>query len=688
MRLASSVFLALSLTLGPALAEDRCEAPAPHAVTAKPRAAAPLAPEIYQHFYGPRDAEITQPYQEKCSENKGFYIGVGKGDITGPANDQGMAGYADPFQTSQGLQDRQWARATILSAACAPEQRIALVAVDLGLMYHGVRQEVVKRLSPRFHYENLMIGATHSHATAAGQSHHDLYNISTGGHDAQAFEGLVSGIVRAIEKAEKDLKEQELGEIFFAQSELLNTSVQRSMEAYLQNPESDRKIWKDVENQPVTINRNAITLRLEGADGPKGLLNFFGVHATSFGQGNRHLSGDNKGWAAQAIEKQYKNDFVAAFFQADEGDSSPNVHIIGLDDDTLRDWDSPDFMARGGGRNDVESTFISAQKQARHALQHFENKQENLVGPVLSAHAFIDMRKAHVEGAPQKRTCAPAYGFGAAAGAEDGRQFIGEGWQCSKMPFGAQTIGKIGLWAALTLMPDVNVPEGALQYTGCGLPERDPNGPYSCHGEKPILSPLDFRFGPTNNLNKTDVETQRTGLTAPIIPFQTVLVGNLAIIALPFEVTTMAARKIRAAVLDELQGMGVDYAVVSGLANGYAHYLTTPEEYDLQLYEGGSTIFGRHSLDVVLQEVTRLARRLKNPAEPAGPFTVADYKTAVTPFIHTPDTEDRGDAKIAYGTITQQAPKQHTVSSSAPAIFAMRSPNPRSTSHGRDITML
>ncbi len=675
MRLLVGLVLSSVLLSGQAVALDRCVAPTVEETKVTPRAAQPLAADVYARFYGPRNAGQAALGGASCKENTGFHIGVGKGDITGPAYDQGMAGYADPFQTSLGLQDRQFARATVLASACDPTQRVALVAVDLGLMYHGVRQEAMKRLSPRFSYDNLMVGATHSHATAAGQSHHDLYNISTGGHDEQAFEGLVSGIVAAVEQAERDLEAGQAGEVFFAQSELLNTSVQRSMEAYLQNAEATRAPWKDVENQPVTINRNAITLRLEGAEGPKGLMNFFGVHATSFGQGNRHLSGDNKGWAAQAIEKKEGNGFIAAFFQADEGDSSPNVHITGLSDATLRDWDDPAFMRRGGGRNDRESTWISAQKQARHALQQFETKEENLTGTIMSAHSFIDMRKAYVEEEPAKRTCSPAYGFGAAAGAEDGRQALSEGWRCADMPFGAQTLGKIGLWAGVKIATGYSLPEGALANTGCSLPEKDPDGPYSCHGQKPILSPLDYHF-----------ENHKTALAASIIPFQTIVVGNLAIVALPFEVTTMSARKIRAAVLDELESVGMDYAVVSGLANGYSHYLTTPEEYDLQLYEGGSTLFGRHQLDVVLQEVRRLARQIKNPAEPNSPFAVADYETFVTPFVHEPDTENHGDANIKFGTVLAEAPASHAVAA-GPAVFTVRSPNPRNTPYGRGLTM-
>ena len=39
------------------------------------------------------------------------------------------------------------------------------------------------------------------------------------------------------------------------------------------------------------------------------------------------------------------------------------------------------------------------------------------------------------------------------------------------------------------------------------------------------------------------------------------------------------------------------YVVIAGPANTYAHYVTTPEEYAMQRYEGASTIFGQWTLD-------------------------------------------------------------------------------------------
>ena len=62
--------------------------------------------------------------------------------------------------------------------------------------------------------------------------------------------------------------------------------------------------------------------------------------------------------------------------------------------------------------------------------------------------------------------------------------------------------------------------------------------------------------------------------------------------------------------------------VVSGLANEFILYFTTPEEHDRQHYEGGQTLFGRSSSTLVNEESATLAGRLVRglPAQDAFPL--------------------------------------------------------------------
>jgi neutral ceramidase len=61
---------------------------------------------------------------------------------------------------------------------------------------------------------------------------------------------------------------------------------------------------------------------------------------------------------------------------------------------------------------------------------------------------------------------------------------------------------------------------------------------------------------------------------------------------------------------------------VAGYSNGYIHYVTTPEEYGAQQYEGGSTLFGRWELSALQQTAAALATAMHSgaPIDP-GPST-------------------------------------------------------------------
>jgi neutral ceramidase len=62
-------------------------------------------------------------------------------------------------------------------------------------------------------------------------------------------------------------------------------------------------------------------------------------------------------------------------------------------------------------------------------------------------------------------------------------------------------------------------------------------------------------------------------------------IGQLVILLLPGEFTTMAGRRIREAVQSKLISQGIlgndSTIVIAGPSNTYSHYITTREEYGL-----------------------------------------------------------------------------------------------------------
>jgi hypothetical protein len=82
------------------------------------------------------------------------------------------------------------------------------------------------------------------------------------------------------------------------------------------------------------------------------------------------------------------------------------------------------------------------------------------------------------------------------------------------------------------------------------------------------------------------------------------------IVTIPGEMTVEMGRRVRAAVLSAVRSGGIHNVVISGLANEYLQYFTTPEEYERQHYEGGSTLYGRASSELLKQSLVDLVKTL------------------------------------------------------------------------------
>src|SRR5271167_1932544 len=94
--------------------------------------------------------------------------------------------------------------------------------------------------------------------------------------------------------------------------------------------------------------------------------------------------------------------------------------------------------------------------------------------------------------------------------------------------------------------------------------------------------------------------------TPNIVDVQVFRVGQFFIIVSPGEATTMAGRRWKSVVHSSakstsLSGSSMEpIVVIGGPANSYTHYITTPEEYAIQRYEGASTLYGAYTLDAYI----------------------------------------------------------------------------------------
>ena len=133
----------------------------------------------------------------------------------------------------------------------------------------------------------------------------------------------------------------------------------------------------------------------------------------------------------------------------------------------------------------------------------------------------------------------------------------------------------------------------------------------------------------------------------PLLAFR---LGRRMIVSLPAEGTKEMGARIKAAVRSQVAGSGIGDVVLSGLANEFILYVTTPQEYDRQHYEGGNTQFGRQSGNLLKNEIAGLAGRLARNQPAPEPYAF-DATNGVAP-----GNQDYGPGAASATALTQPRP--------------------------------
>lgn len=145
-----------------------------------------------------------------------------------------------------------------------------------------------------------------------------------------------------------------------------------------------------------------------------------------------------------------------------------------------------------------------------------------------------------------------------------------------------------------------------------------------------------------------------------VVPTQLVQIGDVIITALPGEFTTMSGRRVRNAVKNSILQSGANdvQVLLAGLSNIYTSYVATPEEYQVQRYEGASTIFGPHTLTLYVEQFEKLAYAMvRNESIEPGP-TPPSFDDKLITFT-PPVIFDGSPRGKRFGDVTQEPAKQY-----------------------------
>ncbi|XP_022731128.1 neutral ceramidase 1-like [Durio zibethinus] len=647
---------------------------------------------------------LVLQYSKTVHSDSNYLIGLGSYDITGPAADVNMMGYAYTEQIASGIHFRLRARSFIVAEPQG--KRVVFVNLDACMASQLVTIKVLERLKTRYGdlytEQNVAISGIHSHAGPGGYLQYVVYLVTSLGFVRQSFDVLVDGIEKSIVQAHENLRP---GSIFVNKGELLDAGVNRSPSAYLNNPVSERSKYKYDVDKEMTLLKF-----VDNQWGPVGSFNWFATHGTSMSRTNSLISGDNKGAAARFMEDWFERNgvkssqinelvadgiprrvsniipniqdnhhellelaasfqsrpgrpatrtlsvarrvrgalrqadkpgFVSAFCQTNCGDVSPNVlGAFCIDTGLPCDFNH----STCGGKNELcygrgpgypdefESTRIIGERQFRKAVDLFNKASEQLKGKVDYRHTYLDFSQLEVTlpkeggGSEVVKTCPAAMGFAFAAGTTDGPgAFDFKQGDNKGNPFWR-------LVRNLLKTPDKKQVD--------------------CQHPKPIL--LD-----------TGEMKQPYDWAPSILPIQILRIGQLVILSVPGEFTTMSGRRLCDAVKAVLTSSGNGefgsniHVVVAGLTNTYSQYVTTLEEYQVQRYEGASTLYGPHTLSAYIQEFQKLASALikGQPVEPGPqpPNLLTKQISLLTPVVM-----DSTPAGINFGDVSSDVPANST----------------------------
>jgi hypothetical protein len=500
--------------------------------------------------------------------------GVGRADITPPTGYY-MMGWVRSDAKPIGVWTRLYARVAVLER---DGHKVALVSEDLNAIPGGMLKQAAELNADRgFSERNVLDSASHTHAGPTGFYNFSTYNTvfmttSTltdfniaGTLDPQLYAFMVRRLALAIRRADDDLGPAVAG---WGKGRILGLTANRSIEAHL----ADHGILKDfgtgsVRDDPDgyahTIDPEVHVLRVDKLIRrrrvPAAIWSTFSNHGTTVRATFLYYGADHHASATRVVEAALHDAGRRAVRRLRPRPALPDtVNVYGNTDEG--------DVSSGLVDNGPAWADTVGRMEADAMLRAWRD-----AGKSLSNAPALDSRWTRVCFCGQETDggrvdSKPVVGLPLFTGSEEGR--------------------------------------GPL-YDNTGVP---------FEGDRSVVEQ-----GEQGHKIGAAFDTGGTS-TPHAVPLMAVRIGDRMVVSVPGEMTAEMGRRVRAAVLSATSSAGIRVPVLSGLANEYLQYFTTPEEYERQHYEGGSTLYGKLSSNLIRQSLVDLAGRLARGADAAAPY--------------------------------------------------------------------
>jgi neutral ceramidase len=502
--------------------------------------------------------------------------GAGKADIT-PQTGYYLGGWTRADRTAQGQHTRLGTRALVLEQ---DGRKVALVQVDLFMVTGGMVKHIGDLTADiGFNEQNLLITASHTHSGPGGYANFSTFNTAAPSlqtatdplsfyrlfdpkpTDRQLYTFLVRQIARAVRRANRNLGPAAAA---WGSTEVSGLTANRSVEAHLANHDVMRE----------------------------------------FGQGGPELDPAGAG------------------------------HTVDSEVSVLR----VDKLVRRRGRTRRVpiggfSTFPDHGTVTKSSFQFFNQDHH------ASALRVFERRVRAAGRVPQRQPVVNVYG-----NSNEGDMSAGlerHGPAASDYVGRVEATAMLRAWRAagrsLRRMPGIDLRWTRVCFCGQSVEGGGNVADYAMIGF-PFLTGSEEERGPLHDQTGQPLEGTRSPLPVPgqghkqgiplsadsvpkAVPLMVVRVGDRLIASMPGEPTKEVGARVEESV-GAAAGGGIARVVVSGLTNEFIQYFTTPEEYDRQHYEGGSTLYGPLSAPFLTGQLAELARRMAagQPAPDAYPF--------------------------------------------------------------------
>ena len=490
--------------------------------------------------------EIARQTPLQNVESKYLLAGAAKADITPPPG-MPLAGYSMWANYGKGFRTRLSTRVLYLKPASG--RAVALVQCDLLtgsiLLNQRVAEIIAKETDVGIN--GLLVAGTHTHSGPGNFFENNFYNdnaSNAAGFDPGYFDYLSTQIAKAIIQA---YKEKRPAKIATGKMQIQKMTRNRSIESYRANKNVPAQTPPDIYE---AVNPDLYLIRVDGLDNdgkyrPLAALSSFSVHGTAVPAKNNLYNGDVFAYIEREVEHGIKKSyktFWEPIHAAFNGTHADN---------------SPNYNKQGF----IEARRIgtSIGQKALKLFRSLDGKLKNDVTINFAAREIDVFSQNCID-----ETCLcerPVVGSTLAAGADDGPSPV-----ISKLPW---------------------LRQGSARWFFTK----------SCQGYKRTLAgPLQYIYLPKNDFPHQML-------------LQVIQIDDILLIPLPFETTKESGVRIAKQCAERLASENKNdlrFFVAISCANGYFGYVTTPEEYSIQRYEGGHTLYGPQTQLFLAKQLSKL----------------------------------------------------------------------------------